>query len=581
MGFQAWRRYAHYYRGFRFRLFLVFLLALFQATVLVPVALIVRYAFDHVIPERDFSTLLGAGAAILALYLFSHALVLLTRYQTLKISKTAIQGFRDDLLLKVYQFSRSYHTQMDRQKLHNHLVQDTERVDVMTNAALTFLFPSALMSVALGLILAYLNFWLFLLLLGVLPCLFLVGRIIGNKLHRYVQSFHRHFEGFSKGMHFILSMMDLTRTVAAENQEIERQKQIHDSLREYSGKMAWMGTAYTSTQNIIVVAGGLLILIFGGYGVIEQKISIGDLLAFYFGFGLLREHLRIVYHSVPDIIAGTESLKHLFKILEIQELLPYSGKKSVALPGNLTLENISFSYGDNPVLREVSLSISPGETCALIGANGSGKSTLLNLILGFYRPNSGSLRIAGLSYDEIEMTSLRSQIGVVFQDPMLFPGSILENISYGLSDVSEAAIVEAAKLSGADAFIQHFPLGYKTPIGEGGALLSGGQGQRIALTRALLRRPALLILDEPTNHLDAVAVGRLRESLIKHFKDIAILLVSHDERMVELSDRIFLLEDGKIFGSQANDNVKAHPAYRRLFRISENQELELNYDSIP
>ncbi len=580
MNFQAWRQYAHYYRGFRFRLLGVFLLALFQATVLIPVALIVRYAFDHIIPNRDFSTLLWSGAAILLLYLFSHALILLTRYQTLKISKTAIQGFRDDLLLKVYQFSRAYHTKMDRQKLHNHLVQDTERVDVMTNAALTFLFPSVLMSLALGLILAYLNFSLFLLLLGVLPCLFFVGRKIGKKLHAYVQGFHRHFEGFSKGMHFILRMMDLTRTVAAETQEIERQKQIHDSLREYSGKMAWMGTAYTSTQNIIVVAGGLLILVFGGYGVIEQKISIGDLLAFYFGFGLLREHLRVVYHSVPDIIAGTESLKHLFAILQIQELVPYSGKKTIQLPGTLVLENVSFSYGDNPVLQEVNLSISPGETCALIGANGSGKSTLLNLILGFYRPSSGALCLNGLSYDEIEMTSLRSQIGVVFQDPMLFPGSILENITYGLSEVSEQEIIEAASLSGADAFIRKFPLGYETPIGEGGALLSGGQGQRIALARALLRRPALLILDEPTNHLDAVAVRLLRKSLVRHFKNIAILLVSHDERMVEISDRIFLLEEGKIFGSQAMEDVKAHPAYRRLFQVSENQDWELNYDPV-
>lgn len=565
MSWQAWRHYFGYYRGFRLRLGLVSAVALFQATLLVPVALIVRNAFDRMIPAKDFHGLVLAGAGILGLYAFSHTLVLFTRYQTLKISKAAIQRFRDDLLRKVYALSRNYHTRADRQKLHTHIVQDTERLDVMTNAAITFLFPSALMSLALAAVLAYLNAWLFLLLLLVLPVLFLAGRFIGRKFRRHVKRFHEKFEGFSKGMHFILRMIDLTRTVSAEDREIERQSRVHEELRETSGRMAWIGTAYTATQNMLVVCGGLLILVVGGRSVIEQRISLGDLLAFYFGFGLLREHLRTVYNSVPDIVAGTESLGHLYRILHLEDELPYRGSRRVALQGNIRFDDVSFGYGAEPILKNVGLQILPGRTYALVGANGSGKSTLLNLVLGFYRPQSGRVFAEGLPYDDLDMAALRAQIGVVLQDPMLFPGTLRENIAYGMPEAGDAAVQAAAALANADGFIRALSQGYDSPLGENGVLLSGGQGQRIALARALLRRPSLLILDEPTNHLDALAVRALRDNLTAHFRHIAILVVSHDERMVEMSDEVFLMEEGRIVATGDPAGLRGTPAYARLF----------------
>lgn len=579
MSWQAWRHYFGYYRGFRLRLVAVSAVALFQATLLVPVALIVRRAFDRMIPEKDFHALLMAGAGILGLYLLSHGLVLWTRHQTLKISKAAIQRLRDDLLNKVFTLSRNFHTRYDRQKLHNHIVQDSERLDVMTNAAITFLFPSALMSLALGAVLAYLNPWLFLLLLFVLPILFLAGRILGRRFRRHVKGFHEKFEGFSKGMHFILRMIDLTRTVSAESSEIERQSRLHRELRETSGKMAWLGTAYTATQNMIVVCGGLLILVIGGRSVIEQKITIGDLLAFYFGFGLLREHLRTVYNAVPDIVAGTESLGHLYRILHLEDETPYKGRREVALGGRLEFENVSFAYGEHPVLKGVDFRILPGRTYALIGANGSGKSTLLNLLLGFYRPQSGVIFAEGIPYDEVDIASLRRQIGVVMQDPMLFPGTIFENIAYGMPEASEDAVRRAAELANAAGFIENLPLHYQSPLGEAGVLLSGGQGQRIALARALLRQPALLILDEPTNHLDALAVRALRDNLTAHFRHIAILVVSHDERMVEMSDEVFLMEEGRIAAMGSPELLKSAPAYSRLFGASMLEPKRGQYES--
>jgi ABC-type bacteriocin/lantibiotic exporter with double-glycine peptidase domain len=198
------------------------------------------------------------------------------------------------------------------------------------------------------------------------------------------------------------------------------------------------------------------------------------------------------------------------------------------------------------VLRDVTLTINPGSTVALVGPNGSGKSTIGNLILGFYRPQTGELCADDQPFTELDMVHLRRQIGVVTQDPILFPGTIWENITYGAPNVSSSQVIQAAKLATAHESIDQLPKGYQTFVGEDGILLSGGQRQRIALARALLREPALLILDEPTNHLDEAGVRQLMGSLDQLGNAPTILMISHDVAIVDQAEYIYVLQAGGI-----------------------------------
>jgi ABC-type bacteriocin/lantibiotic exporter with double-glycine peptidase domain len=198
------------------------------------------------------------------------------------------------------------------------------------------------------------------------------------------------------------------------------------------------------------------------------------------------------------------------------------------------------------VLRIVNLTLEPKESVALIGPNGAGKSTLTHLILGFYRPQTGRVFIDEYPLEELDVTHLRRQIGVVTQQPIIFSGTIWENITYGTPQLSKAQVIKSAQLATAHEFIELLPEGYNTLVGENGMALSGGQRQRIAIARALLRKPNLLILDEPTNHMDLESVERLMLNLKFLEGAPTILIISHDFKIARKAQRIYFLEDGQI-----------------------------------
>jgi ATP-binding cassette subfamily B protein len=240
------------------------------------------------------------------------------------------------------------------------------------------------------------------------------------------------------------------------------------------------------------------------------------------------------------------SLARLDMLLAAEEREPYGGRAPLAFRGKVEFERVSFSYGGPAVLHGIDLTVERGERVAVTGPNGAGKSTLAALLLGLYRPERGRVLADGVPFDELDLRALRRQIGVVMQDPLLFPGSIRENIAYGRPDLGDAAIRVAAGRAAATAFIEALPEGYDTQVGDEGVRLSGGQRQRIALARALLSEPALLVLDEPTTHLDEAAIAALIESLEELPTAPTILLVTHDPDVAAHAERIVHLRDGGI-----------------------------------
>ena len=514
--------------------------------------MLVRYAFDKVIPDRDPGLLLLIGVTILLLYVANAAVTLWVRHRTLRLTKIAIRRLREELLGKLYTFSRTYYTRADRSKLHAGIVQDSERLDVMTYALVAQLIPAIVTSVAFGIVLTFLNWVLFLVMMGVTPLLFLASARIGGLLRDRVRTFYRSFETFSKGTLFVLQMMDLTKIQSGERFELERQAKHLEDLRLASATMAWLSAALGLFQYTAVVSAGIIILIIGGASVARGSMTLGQLLSFYVAFGLLGTYLQIIGAAVPGIIAGNQSLTTLFDILRAEDEAPYSGRKRIAFQGKVSLESVTFQYKDRPVLYDVSLTLRPGTTVAIVGPNGAGKSTIANLILGFYRPQHGELLADGHPYSGLDLADLRRQMGVVMQDPHIFAGTILENITYGDPDLSPERVAEAARMATADEFIQGLPSGYETFVGESGVLLSGGQRQRIAIARALARQPKLLILDEPTVHLDRAAVRRLMANLRRIDTPPATLIISHDMDVIRDAEIVYRLQDGRITNAEGS-----------------------------
>jgi len=557
MNRRAWYYYLGFYRGEYHKLFITIIFSITQSLMILPIAFLVRYAFDKVIPGGSVHNLLIVGIVILVLIILNSILTLCTRYLSINQTKLVIRDIREELLIQCYRCARSFYSTADLAKIHASIVQDTKRLDCMSNAIISLFLPSLIVAVGLCGVLMYISGSLFLVIVFTIPPLYLMNRVLIRKRRvNWVNASHRSFEKFSKGVLFVLQMMDLTRIQTAEQFEINQQKEYLEEVRVTGQANAMLFAAYGSVQNGIIAVSSILILIIGGMAVGSGRMTMGALISFYVAVSLLSGYVKTMLSAVPQIIEGNESLSTLYNIQHIDEPTPYSGHQSLEFKGEVILENVDFSYGDKDVLHSVNLTIKSASRVAVIGPNGAGKSTIIHLIIGFYLPQKGLLYADGVPYEIIDIIHLRQSIGVVMQDPIIFPGTIRENIVYGYPDAGIEDIIKASELATAHEFIQTLPGGYDTFMGEKGILLSGGQRQRIAIARALLRRPKLLILDEPTNHLDQTIVDKLMHNLKSLDEKPSILIVTQNMNVAAQADRIYILYgNGRIIDSANHEEI--------------------------
>src|SRR3954447_677287 len=554
---ERWRQHARLLQGSRGQVLLSVGLSLVQSLLLIPIALLVGQGFDDAIPHHDTGQLVLIGAAILALFLASSALGLLTRWVALKATKRSIAVLRGSLLAKVYSLPRAYFDRSDLGKLHSVLVADTERLDAMSTTLVTLLLPAATISLALGVAMFVLDPLLAAVLLCSVPPMAIVSSRLARTIRVRTRDFQRHFDVFSSQTQTALRGVTLTKLHAAEEMELSRRQGQLDELGEAGHRMAWLQSAYFLLNTNVAATAGVIVLVVGGIAVADGDQSLGDLLSFYAILGLLRTQITAVVTSLPQLISGGESLDRLEGILNEPAREPYQGTRRIRFQGGVELDRVSFSYAERTILHEVSLALEPNERVALVGPNGAGKSTVLSLILGLYAPQEGGVLVDGIPLSEVDLSELRRAIGVVLQDSVILPASVRENIAYGRPRATPEEVQRAATYAGADGFIADLPVGYDTHVGDDGILLSGGQRQRIAIARALLHHPALLILDEPATHLDDAQEGALLRPLSAMPVQPSVLIVSHDPEVGSLVDRVYPLRDGRIEGENGRPGGRA------------------------
>ena len=521
-------------------------LAAGQTVLIIPVALLIKRVFDHQIPAHDSGGIAVTGVLILALYLGSAALAVLSHGLATRTIKQTTAALRRRLLEQLYLLPRSWHDSHSTAHVHSLIVQDTERVDRMVDEFVSRIYPAGVVGLALAVLGLVLSPLLFGLMLVGVPLPFVLARMLRNRFRGRVRAWQQAFDRYSAATQQSLRAMTLTKVQGAERYELERRRSEIDVLTEASRSMVWAEGAYIVVQNTVNAVAGSLVLIGGGIAVAEGSMSLGELLSFYAVMALLLRQLLVFGQGLPTIVIGLSSLLRLDELLAAEDVEPYSGRREIALKGGLAFERVTFAYDRDPVLRDVSLSIAPGERVVIAGPNGAGKSTLLSLMLGLYRPSAGRVLLDGVELGELDLRHARRQIGVVLQDPVIFPGTIRENIAYAEPDLSQGALEAAARLSTAADFIETLADGYETQVGDEGELVSGGQRQRIAIARALVGEPAVLVLDEPTTYLDDRAVGAFLERLDALPEAPTVLMVTHSDEIAARADRVVEMREGRI-----------------------------------
>ncbi len=314
----------------------------------------------------------------------------------------------------------------------------------------------------------------------------------------------------------------------------------------------WWTRIIETIWEVVIPLASTGLLLYGGYQIIHGELTLGDLMMFLVYLTMLLDPLATIAASAVGFQNNLAGLDRVLDVLEIEEELPSQpGAVSLdrsSVQGAISIRNLSFAYpnSETTVLHDVSLEVSPGETVALVGRSGAGKTTLTNLIARFYDPSAGSILLDGRDLRDIELNSYRSLLGIVEQDVFMFDGTIRENIAYARRGATENEIIAAAEAAAAGEFIRKLPESYDTLIGERGVKLSGGQRQRLAIARAILADPRILILDEATSNLDSESERLIQTSLSELLQDRTAFVIAHRLSTIAGADKIVVLDEGRI-----------------------------------
>jgi ATP-binding cassette subfamily B protein len=367
----------------------------------------------------------------------------------------------------------------------------------------------------------------------------------------------------------------VVKTFAQEEAEIERFERENLRWFDLSAEAARMQSFNMPMLQMITNLSSVIILFYGGMLVIQGGLTLGELVAFTTYMGQLITPVRYLGMILPAIAMAGASAERIFEVLD---RLPDVADAPDAAPiqiteGRVCFENVSFAYSkevmkslSRSVLKDVSFEAQPAQVIALLGPTGSGKTSIVNLIPRFYDPTAGRITIDGQDTLSVTVNSLRAQIGMVLQETTLFAASVRENIIFGRPDASQAELENAARLAQADEFIQRMPQGYDTLVGERGITLSGGQKQRLAIARALLTDPRILILDDATSSVDSETEHLIQIALERVMQNRTTFVIAHRLSTVQRADLILVLDHGSIVARGKHDELlKSSPLYRSIY----------------
>jgi len=358
-----------------------------------------------------------------------------------------------------------------------------------------------------------------------------------------------------------------------EQAEVERFARVNEEWFNLSAYAARLQAVNLPLLFLLANLGMALIIWVGGRSVIQGNLTLGEMVAFTAYLGQLVDPIRRLGMIIPAVIMASSAAERIFDILDsVPEVKDAPG--AVVLPtvrGQVRFEGISFRYGQRQVLSKIDFQVEPGQMVALVGPTGSGKTSIVNLIPRFYDPTQGRVLIDGVDIRNVTLHSLRSQIGIVLQESVLFSGSVRENLLFGCKDCPEesreADMIAAAQAAQADEFIRAMPKGYDTRVGERGVTLSGGQKQRLAIARAMLMNPRILILDDATASVDVETEYLIQQALTGLMQGRTTFVIAHRLSTVMRADLILVLEHGCIAarGSHAS-LIHSSPLYAEIYQ---------------
>jgi ATP-binding cassette subfamily B protein len=534
-------------------------------------AVLVGRAFDTVIAGAGFGAVVAAALAVAAAYLGYSAADIFNTVVVRVLSQRVERDARDEAYLSLLGKSQTYHGRQRVGDLMARVTNDTQQASQLITPGFNFVIESLLSLLVPLLVIASIDPALLFVPLCFLAALALALWRYNGRLRPVATTLRERFGALNAGLTEAVAGIEVVKGFAQEPQE---ERRFSGNARSYRDAFVRQGRVEARSLPLLVygIAVGLafghaLALFLGG------RLSVGQVITYMALLNNLRMPMRFLLMVFPIIQQSVASARRILAMITTAtELDENTGGAAQPIAGAIEFDRVSFRYEDGPegtanALAEISFTAQPGETIAIVGQTGAGKTTLTRLVTRTFDAAAGHVRIDGIDVRDWSMDSLRSQIGTIEQDIVLFSRTIRENIAFGgRGAATQAQVEEAARLAQAHEFIMGFPDGYETVVGERGVTLSGGQRQRIAIARAFLANPRILLIDDSTSAIDSTTEDQIQRAMRRILKGRTTLLITHRLNQIMRADRILVLQKGALVaqGSHA-ELLETSPLYRQLF----------------
>ncbi|MCX6135788.1 MAG: ABC transporter ATP-binding protein [Ignavibacteriales bacterium] len=521
--------------------------------------------------------ILTFAGALLAIILIKVCFVYIREYVMSSAQQKILMTFRIELFDTVLLLPVRYFDQQKTGRVMSRLTNDVNNmeqslyltVEIVQNLLYSLIYAGALF---------FSNWQLAVFTIVIFSFSGIISRKFGDRVRSFSLDLTNTLADISAFLQEKISSIRIVKSFTREDYERATfRKKVEENYR-HSMKIVRTMALLSPTNEFFNTFVASMLVVFTGYLFLQGTVDMKSVITFLILVNFLAKPVKALGENVARIQKTLVSAGLIFDMLDLEkEQLQAKPGKTVVERGEVRFEDVSFSYNtETPALSHVTFSVKPGEKVALVGPSGGGKTTLINLIPRFYQLTSGSIRIDGVDIREMNLSDLRSQIGIVPQEVVLFAGTIEENIRYGKLDATKKEILNAATMANAHSFIVNLEHGYETEIGERGVQLSGGQRQRLAIARAILRDPKILLLDEATSALDSESELMVQEALDRLMQGRTSIIIAHRLSTIYHCDTIIVLERGSIAESGTHDELLRNDSglYKRLYSLQFSDEKE-------
>ncbi|MCM2980432.1 ABC transporter ATP-binding protein/permease [Niallia circulans] len=563
-------RFFIYYKPHKKLFTLDFSSAIVVALLELAFPLAVSWYIDELLPEGNWSSILSVGVGLLLLYGISTFLQYIVNFWGHKLGINIETDMRGQLFTHVQRQSFSFFDNTKTGHIMSRITNDLFDIGELAHHGPEDLFIAIMTFVGAFWIMLTINIKLALIVIFIVPILVWLITYCNRSMNKAWGQMYGDIADVNARVEDSVSGVRVVQSFTNEEFEISRFTVNNRRFRKAKIGAYKVMSITSSSVYMLMRFFTLVVLVFGAWLTFNNQMKIGELVSFILFVNILQKPIDKISAILELYPKGMAGFKRFLELLDTEPKIQdrEDAIEVESLKGNIHLNDVSFSYDKNPVLKNINLSIAAGETIAFVGPSGAGKTTICSLIPRFYDVNSGSIKIDGIDIRDMTMSSLRSQIGIVQQDVFLFTGTLKENIAYGNLHATDEEIYEAVRRAHLEELVLKLPDGYETQIGERGLKLSGGQKQRIAIARMFLKNPPILILDEATSALDTETELIIQNSLNELAKNRTTLIIAHRLATIRNADRIVVVTENGIEEEGKHDELlERNGIFANLHRV--------------